>query len=53
MSYVLGIDLGTSGIKVVLVGQEGGIAATSSAAYPLLKPRPSWVEQNPEDWWQA
>ncbi len=53
MSYILGIDLGTSGIKAVLVGDEGGIAATSSAAYPLLKPRPRWVEQNPEDWWQA
>jgi xylulokinase len=53
MAYALGIDLGTSSIKVVLLNDDGEITATASADYPLLKPKPGWVEQNPEDWWQA
>ena len=53
MAYALGIDLGTGSTKVVLLNGEGEIAATASADYPLRKPKPGWVEQCPEDWWQA
>ena len=53
MAYAVGIDLGTSSIKVVLLDDQGNTAATASADYPLLKPQPSWREQNPTDWWQA
>ena len=53
MAYALGIDLGTSSIKVVLVDDEGRTVGTAGAAYPMLKPRPSWREQEPEDWWKA
>jgi xylulokinase len=53
MPYALGIDLGTSSIKAVLLDSDGDIRATASADYPLLKPKPGWVEQNPADWWDA
>ncbi|MGI5838283.1 MAG: xylulokinase [bacterium] len=50
---LLGIDIGTSGVKTIALSLEGKIAAQSSAGYPLLTPRPGWVEQNPDDWWSA
>ena len=53
MAYALGIDLGTSSLKAVLLDDRGNTVATSSADYPLLKPQPSWREQHPDDWWQA
>ena len=53
MAHALGIDLGTSGLKAVLLDDEGDTVATASADYPLLKPQASWREQNPQDWWQA
>ena len=53
LAYAVGIDLGTSSIKVVLLNDEGTTVSTSSATYPLIKPQPSWREQNPADWWQA
>ena len=53
MAYALGIDLGTSGLKVVLLDDEGDTVSTATAEYPLLKPQPSWREQNPQDWWRA
>jgi xylulokinase len=53
MSYYLGIDIGTSGTKTVLVNPKGAILAEANAKYPLHHPRPLWSEQDPEDWWQA
>ena len=50
---VLGIDLGTSGCKAILVADDGQILAVSEAGYPLLTPKPLWSEQRPEDWWQG
>ncbi|KAM3107258.1 FGGY family carbohydrate kinase [Phormidesmis sp. 146-33] len=50
---VLGLDLGTSGVRVVAVEAQGYLIAQSSHAYPLATPRPSWTEQNPADWVQA
>ncbi|MGH2442497.1 MAG: xylulokinase [Chloroflexota bacterium] len=53
---VLGLDLGTTGIKAVLVafGQHGcQVLGESVAAYPLSSPQPNWSEQNPADWWQG
>ncbi|MTI81080.1 MAG: xylulokinase [Firmicutes bacterium] len=49
----LGIDIGTTGVKVLAVDREGNIAAESTREYPLHVPRPGWAEQNPEDWYQA
>jgi xylulokinase len=49
----LGIDLGTSGVKVAAVDEQGHVAAQGSAALGLRRPHPLWSEQDPEDWWAA
>lgn len=51
LAYFLGIDLGTSAVKCILVDDNGQVKASASEEYPLLQPHPGWVEQNPEDWW--
>ena len=53
MSYYIGIDLGTSACKLLLVGGNGEILNTVTKEYPLLFPQPGWSEQHPEDWWDA
>ena len=53
MAYYLGIDIGTSGTKSLLIDQSGKVLAEATASYPLLTPKPLWTEQNPEDWWTA
>ncbi|MBQ7184116.1 MAG: xylulokinase [Clostridia bacterium] len=49
----IGIDLGTSAVKLLLVDGEGKIFNTVSKEYPLSFPHPGWSEQKPEDWWDA
>lgn len=54
MAYLLGLDIGTTGVKALLLGTGGEIIATAtSSEYPLYAPRPQWAEQDPEDWWKA
>lgn len=53
MSYLLGLDIGTSGVKGLLLSAEGEIKLTLTENYPLYTPHPGWAEQNPEDWWEA
>lgn len=53
MSYVLGIDLGTSGLKGILVNNTGEVIETASAEYPLISPTRGYSEQNPEEWYEA
>jgi xylulokinase len=53
LSHLLGIDIGTTGTKVLLVSPDGGIVARSNHEYPLHTPKPGWAEQDPADWWQA
>jgi len=52
-SLLLGVDAGTSSVKAVLLDLRGNLCAVSQAEYPLHHLRSGWVEQNPEDWWQA
>ena len=52
MLYI-GIDLGTSSVKLLLVDDEGKILNTVTADYPLYFPNPGWSEQKCEDWWDA
>lgn len=47
----LGIDLGTSSVKVLAVDQNGNILGETSKEYPVHYPKANWAEQNPEDWW--
>ena len=51
--YLLGIDLGTSGNKCILINEEGEIIASSTHEYQTIMPHPTWTEQKPEDWWSA
>jgi xylulokinase len=50
---LLGIDLGTSSVKVVVLDLEGRMLASASAAYPVENPRPGWAESDPGLWWRA
>ena len=50
---VIGIDLGTSAVKLLLVNETGDILNSVSKEYPLYMPHPGWSEQNPHDWWDA
>ena len=51
MLYV-GIDLGTSAVKLLLMNEKGEIQKIVSKEYPLYFPHPGWSEQNPEDWYE-
>ena len=53
MSYLIGIDSGTSGTKTVLFKETGEIVASETVEYPLYQERNGWGEQEPEDWWNA
>ena len=49
----LGIDLGTSSVKALVVDLDGTVRGTGSAEYPVLRPQPGWAEQDPDAWWDA
>jgi len=49
----LGIDVGTSGVKAILVAEDGEVAASATAPLSLDTPQPGWAEQDPEAWWAA
>ena len=51
--YYIGVDLGTSAVKLLLMEGDGGIKNIVSKEYPLYFPHPGWSEQKPEDWWAA
>lgn len=53
MKHYLGIDLGTSSIKVSLADENGTIIDSESRSYPLLLPKLNWSEQNPDDWYNG
>lgn len=53
MPYLIGIDIGTSGTKTILIDETGRVIARALAEYPLYSPKPQWSEQDPGDWWRA
>jgi xylulokinase len=53
MSSLVGLDVGTTGVKALAVSPEGEVLARIDEAYPLSTPQPGWAEQDPEDWWRA
>jgi xylulokinase len=50
---LVGLDVGTSGVKAIAISPDGRVLASASEEYPLSTPRPGWAEQEPEDWWRA
>ncbi|GAI31170.1 unnamed protein product, partial [marine sediment metagenome] len=53
MSYLIGIDVGTTGTKVLLINEDGAVISKAFREYPLHTPQLGWAEQDPEDWWNA
>ena len=51
--YFIGIDLGTSGLRAILVDQFSNFIASSESKYEVSNPNPGWSEQDPEDWIKA
>ena len=53
MTVLVGLDVGTTGVKALALSPEGEVLARAERGYPLSTPRPGWSEQDPEDWWRA
>jgi xylulokinase len=51
--HLVGLDVGTTGVKALAVTPEGEVLATAEEEYPLSTPRPGWSEQDPDDWLRA
>jgi xylulokinase len=52
-SVFLGLDVGTSGVKAILVAPSGDVLASATSPLTMATPQPGWAEQDPEAWWQA
>ena len=50
---LVGLDVGTSGVKAIAITRTGEVVARAERAYPLSMPHPGWSEQDPDDWWDA
>jgi xylulokinase len=50
---LLGLDLGTSSVKALLLAEDGAVLGEGAASYAVRAPRPGWAESYPEDWWEA
>jgi len=53
VTTLIGLDVGTSGVKGIAIDGDGQVLAVAEEAYPLSTPHPGWSEQDPEDWWRA
>lgn len=53
MTALVGLDVGTTGVKAVAISPRGDVLATAEEPYPLSTPQLGWSEQDPEDWWRA
>ena len=54
MSYMMGIDVGTSGTRAVIVRPDGHVVGAATGDHePMRMEKPGWAEQEPENWWQA
>lgn len=50
--YAMGIDIGTTGVKTVLISDEGRLVAEETAAHDLVSDRPGWAEERADVWWE-
>ena len=51
--YLAGIDVGTSSVKCIVIGDNGEVLSSCSEKYPLYTPQVGWSEQEPHEWWEA
>jgi len=50
---LIGVDVGTTGVKAIAISPDGEVLARAERGYQLSTPRPGWSEQDPEEWWRA
>src|SRR5207244_2968679 len=53
VAQLVGLDVGTTGVKALALSPEGDVLARAEESYDLSTPHPGWAEQDPEDWWRA
>jgi xylulokinase len=53
VTQLVGLDVGTTGVKALALSPEGDVLARAEESYDLSTPHPGWAEQDPEDWWRA
>ena len=53
MTQLVGLDVGTTGVKALALSPDGDVLARAEVSYGLSRPQPGWAEQDPEDWWRA
>ncbi|MBP1994234.1 sugar (pentulose or hexulose) kinase [Paenibacillus eucommiae] len=53
MGYLMGIDLGTSSVKTIIMDEDGEIRGSAQSSYTILIPSLGYAEQHPADWWKA
>ncbi len=53
MPYLVGIDVGTTGARTLIIDELGNVVGSATSDYPMYTPQPLWAEQDPEDWWQG
>lgn len=53
MNQLIGLDIGTSGVKALLINEFGKSLFSAFESYPLLTPKPGWAEQDADSWWDA
>ena len=53
MTTLIGLDVGTTGVKALAITPDGDVLASAEEGYGLSTPQPGWSEQDPEDWWRA
>ena len=53
MRAFMGLDIGTSGVKAILIDEQGRLKAAVTVGLSLSTPKPGWAEQHPDDWWKA
>jgi xylulokinase len=53
VTALVGLDVGTTGVKALALSPDGEVLATATRAYPLSTPHAGWAEQDPADWWAA
>src|SRR6185295_19699048 len=53
MPYYVGIDIGTSGTRAIVIDETGKVLGSGTAGHTCQTPQPLWSEQSPEEWWAA
>lgn len=53
MPYLMGVDVSTTGVKNIIIDQNGSVVCAATTPQTLSTPEPLWSEQDPSDWWRG